>query len=402
MTDARELLQSYARDGSESAFRELVRRYLDLVFSVAYRRVGADAHLARDVVQQVFTDLARKARDGDAAFGSGPAHLGGWLHRHACLVAANLVRTEQRRRRREVQAVDMNPLHQADGPGWHDLAPELDAAVNDLPAPDRDAILLRFYEQQDLRSVGARLGVSEDAAQKRVSRALDKLRGLLGGRGVALSAAGLAGLLGEHAVQAAPGGLEGTVCEAALGGAAAAGMGLLAWLLQSATSAKGALILGAALLAIVATPSLLQRRASSLDAAAAGNAKPATEEARNAGSAGDPLAGRLGTGDKAVAASSENLPDYQLRLTIGHSRGRRAGFHNDSGERGDQHGAAPSRVAKGERSSQPGSGGRVGRAPARCHRRWIPALSRLGPPRASGSRGWNQAERLSQPPLRLW
>src|SRR5205823_5447873 len=91
-TDTQLLLRSYVEDHSEAAFQELVNRYINLVYSVAIRRVGGDTLLAEDVTQMVFTDLARKAA-------SLPANLmlGGWLQRHSGFVAASVVRTEQRR-----------------------------------------------------------------------------------------------------------------------------------------------------------------------------------------------------------------------------------------------------------------------------------------------------------------
>ena len=92
MTDSRQLLADYARNGSEEAFRELVTRYLSLVYSTAIRLVGGDAHLAEDVAQTVFVDLARKARTLP-----GDVMLGGWLHRNTCFVAAKTMRGERRR-----------------------------------------------------------------------------------------------------------------------------------------------------------------------------------------------------------------------------------------------------------------------------------------------------------------
>ena len=98
MTDQRTLLVEYAQTGSETAFRELVSRYVDLVYSTALRQVGGDCHLAEDVAQTVFLNLARKA-------GRLPHEvlLGGWLHRDTCHVAATLMRSQRRRVARETQ-----------------------------------------------------------------------------------------------------------------------------------------------------------------------------------------------------------------------------------------------------------------------------------------------------------
>src|SRR3970040_2335326 len=98
MTDGQQLLAQYAESGSETAFRELVTRYVDLVYSTAVRLVNGDTHLAEDVTQTVFTALARKARAL-----SKDVMLGGWLHRHTCFVALNTMRSERRRHARERQ-----------------------------------------------------------------------------------------------------------------------------------------------------------------------------------------------------------------------------------------------------------------------------------------------------------
>src|SRR5262249_756522 len=130
--------------------------------------------LAEDVSQQVFTDLARKAD-------SLPINvmLGGWLHRHTGFVASNFMRVELRRQNRERKALEMNTMNEPSEADWNQLAPVLDEAIDQLDTTDRDALVLRFFEQQDLRAVGAALGITDDAAQKRVSRAVERLRELL-------------------------------------------------------------------------------------------------------------------------------------------------------------------------------------------------------------------------------
>ena len=214
MTDSQKLLADYAANGSEAAFRELVSRYIDLLFSTALRSVGGDAHRAQDVVQTVFTDLARQAPKLPA-----DTMLGGWLHRNACFVAAKLMRGERRRQIREREAAEMNALNR-DETAWADIGPVLDEAINELAEEDRRAILFRFYERMDLRAIGEALGGSENAAQKRVSRALEKLQGLLKRRGITSTAAALSVALSANAVQTAPAGLAACVSTTALAGAA--------------------------------------------------------------------------------------------------------------------------------------------------------------------------------------
>ena len=201
--------------GSEQAFRKLVERYVNLVYSAAIRHLE-EAQLTQDVVQTVFTALARKAR-------ALPRNviLGGWLYRHTCFVAAQAARTERRRRARERQAVEMNALNDQPEPDWERLSPFLDQAMQGLGSSDRDAVVLRYFEGRNLRNVGAALGISEEAARKRVTRALEKLRSFFARRGVTLSATALAALLTENVVVAAPAGMAGAVSAAALTSAVA-------------------------------------------------------------------------------------------------------------------------------------------------------------------------------------
>jgi len=255
------LLAQYARDGSEQAFRELVGRYLDLVFSTARRLVGGDSHLAEDVCQIVFTDLAREARGLPS-----DVMLGGWLHRHTFFVASKTVRGERRRQSRERQVVELNSPEDHSAENLAQVAPLLDDAINQLEPQDRAAILLRFFEKQDLRSVGRAIGASENAAQKRVTRALEELRGLLQRRGVALSAAGLASVLASQAVSAAPAGLVHAISQSALAAAAtsaaaAAGGSSTITTIKIITMSKLKFaLISAVLLAAVATPIVIRNQ----------------------------------------------------------------------------------------------------------------------------------------------
>src|SRR5262249_31065166 len=110
MNEAAELLQAWVVNGSEDAFAKLVAQHIDLVYSVAVRKVAGDTGLAVDVTQIVFADLARKARSLHAE-----GSLAGWLHRHTCHVAATALRGELRRRAREQTAAAMHALeHSSD------------------------------------------------------------------------------------------------------------------------------------------------------------------------------------------------------------------------------------------------------------------------------------------------
>ncbi|MCX6954245.1 MAG: sigma-70 family RNA polymerase sigma factor [Verrucomicrobia bacterium] len=216
MEDA-ELLRRYAEERAEDAFAELVRRHLDRVYTVALRQVGGDAHLAEDVSQRVFADLARKA----ALLAQRPV-LGGWLYRSTQFAATDVVRAERRRRRREQEAETMREIT---GNGeaavdWEELRPVLDEVMGELKDDDRDAVWLRYFEGRSLADVGARLRVAENTARMRVDRALEKLHRALAKRGVTSTTAALAAALGGEAVAAAPAGLATAVTGAALAGAA--------------------------------------------------------------------------------------------------------------------------------------------------------------------------------------
>ncbi len=254
MTDSQHLLADYVTNDSEAAFRELVKRYVDLVYSTAIRLVGGDPHLSEDVTQTVFVDLARKARTlpRDVA-------LGGWLHRDTCFVAAKTMRGERRRQFRERRAVEMNAQQDHSEANLCGIALILDDAINQLGEADRTAIVLRFYERLDFQSVGQALGSNETAAQKRVSRALEKLHKLLNNRGITFSAAALGAALASEAVSAAPAGLAIGISSAALASVAVGGTTVTSLNLITATNLKLGVI-SALVITGAATPWLIQHQ----------------------------------------------------------------------------------------------------------------------------------------------
>ena len=253
MTDSQQLLTAYVRDHSETAFGELVRCYLDLVYSTAVRLVDGDRHRAEDVAQIVFTDLARMAHQ----FAPEVA-LGGWLHRHTYFVAAKFMRGERRRLVRERKAAEMNLLQDAPHAGDSAMASLLDETINELEEADRAAIQLRFFEQKDYRAVGARLNTSEDAARMRVNRALEKLHDRLNQRGVRTSAAALSAVLTANAVHSAPAGLAATISAASLASTAAATTTVITTKTIAMTTLSK--VLGAATIVILAGTGIYEAR----------------------------------------------------------------------------------------------------------------------------------------------
>jgi RNA polymerase sigma factor (sigma-70 family) len=239
MQDA-ELLREYVRNGSETAFAELVKRYVDLVYSSARRQLG-DPQLAEEVAQNVFCLLARKAR----ALGSERA-LAGWLYRATRFTAARARRSERRRRRREQEAAQMNAPDLKAEEVWGHLEPMLEQALDQLGEKDRLAVLLRFFQCKPMAEVGAVLSISEAAAKMRVSRSVERLRAFFAKRGVACSAAGLSTLLAERSVEAVPAATASNVTAAILsqGAGAASTLSIVQTLLFMARIKAGMLLAG--------------------------------------------------------------------------------------------------------------------------------------------------------------
>ena len=197
-----QLLRDYAEGGHEVAFRELVTRHTDLVYSAALRQVNSP-DLAGDIAQGVFTDLARKARQVAEQM-AGANSLAGWLHRSTRYAALNHWRNTRRRLANERQAMEQLLINSDSVPDWERIRPLLDEALDSLADEDREALLLRYFKNQDFHAVGLALGLSDDTAQKRVSRAMERLREFFSKRNVTIGASGLVGLLSANAVQAAP------------------------------------------------------------------------------------------------------------------------------------------------------------------------------------------------------
>src|SRR5579862_7217670 len=227
-SDDSALLRRYVENESDEAFAAVVTRHINLVYSVALRESGSPEN-AEEIAQAVFIILAKKAKElrHEKALSS-------WLFQATRLTAANLVRSESRRRNREQEAYMQSALNDAPDETWMKIAPLLDSAVAGLREKDRQAILLRFYEGRSLQEVGAALRASPDAAEKRVSRALDKLRHYFSRRGVSSTTALISEQISANSAQAAPAALAKVVTALALTKGATASVSTL-------TLIKGAL-----------------------------------------------------------------------------------------------------------------------------------------------------------------
>ncbi len=237
-----ELLREYREHRSDQAFAELVERYLPLVYTTACRVLGQPP-AAEDVAQAVFIQLAQKApslREGQA--------LAGWLYRAAQHDALNALRREKRRRQRETAA--MNLAEESSRPQVvpEQLAPLLEQAIGQLRRVEQDAIVLRFFQGKSFRETGQVLAMSEEAARKRVDRALDKMRAYFARCGITASAALLTSTLSAHgAGSPVPAGLAAKVAGVSVANAASGTLaGSFLNALYMATNTK--IILTAALL----------------------------------------------------------------------------------------------------------------------------------------------------------
>src|SRR5262249_25134102 len=142
---------------------------------------------------------------------SADGSLAGWLHRSTRYAALNHLRDSRRRRANERQAMEQLLTDSEFSADWEQIRPALDEALDSLSDEDREALLLRYFKNQDFRAVGHALGVSDDAAQKRVSRAVERLREFFARRGVTVSVSGLVVVISANAVQAAPIGLSAAI-----------------------------------------------------------------------------------------------------------------------------------------------------------------------------------------------
>jgi len=322
MNDDMALVREYAACQSERAFEEVVSRYLNLVYSSALRQVG-DPHLAEDVTQAVFIILARKAKSL-----SEKTILSGWLYRTTRFTSADALKIQRRRQMREQEAYMEAATHptQTDA-AWEQVSPILDEAMAQLRDQDRDALVLRFFENKSLREVGMAMGLEERAAQKRVARGLEKLRAFLAKRGVTLSAARIAGTVSANSVQVAPSAFATIVIAATKGTATTVSiltlvngaLKIMAWtkIKSAITMAMTVMLLGtgATLVTLAETKSTASRSTAKITNWASGTSRAG----RQVKASGDIALGISIDGETATVRLGEPRVDPAGKVTADHT-----------------------------------------------------------------------------------
>src|ERR1041385_3074122 len=197
----RELLTEYAEQGSESAFKALVERHLDVVFATALRGLN-NTGAAEEITQNVFITLARKA-----AWLRGETSVVGWLHKTTLFEVRGWWRGELRRQRREQTAIELGTTMKEEDSLLQSLGGELDEGLLGLRDVDRQALILRYFEGQSHREIGVLLGAREDAVRMRITKALGQLTRFFRRRGYPVVVVGTTAALLTSAAKAAPAGL---------------------------------------------------------------------------------------------------------------------------------------------------------------------------------------------------
>ncbi|MBL9134930.1 MAG: sigma-70 family RNA polymerase sigma factor [Verrucomicrobiales bacterium] len=249
-----ELLRQYGSQGHEEAFAELVRRHLGMVTATA-ARIVKDPVAAEDVAQEVFARLARRWRKVPTS-----CALGGWLHQDTRWVALQYLRSERRRQLREQAAGQDDSAMKGEDPDWTRIRPLIDETLERLKSPDRDVVILRFFEQNSWVEVAGRLGVSEDAARMRVSRAIERLREQLRSRGVETTAGALGAALTAHGAVPVPAGVAQTMAGLAIASAGGSfGSSTVGGVASMLFMNKAAMVLTTVVITSMTTAIVLQR-----------------------------------------------------------------------------------------------------------------------------------------------
>jgi RNA polymerase sigma factor (sigma-70 family) len=264
MPSETELLTAFAETRAEAAFRAIIEIHGGMVFATALRQVG-DRGLAEEIAQDVFILLVKKASTLRHN-----ATIGGWLYKTTLNQSRARLRSELRRRKREILSAEMRALSHEGESTWTSLSPLLDEAVAALPEPDQTAVVLRFMEDRPFHEVGRVLGIGEDAARKRIDRIVHTLSEFFRQRSLPVSTSALAVFMTVNikAIPASPK-LVANIIKAGLPiGAASAGAVIVSTIIMTSTQFKIASAILIALVLAGTVPALLKNKERAPHAAA--------------------------------------------------------------------------------------------------------------------------------------
>lgn len=185
------LLQRFSTGSDAEAFAELVRRYVQLVYSTSWR-VLKDETDANDVTQETFFELTRQA---NRISGS----LACWLHRVATQKSIDVIRRRVHRRQREQVYARTRPVEVQ---SWQDLSGHVDRALDKLDEHTRSLLLDHFIAGKTTATIAQEQGVSQATISRRINAALEQLRGILRRKGLLVTTVALGTLLMENAAEA--------------------------------------------------------------------------------------------------------------------------------------------------------------------------------------------------------
>ena len=315
MNADRDLLHTYTASRSEAAFTALVERHIGLVYSVALRHVGGDAHLARDIAQSVFIDLARKAPRLPHT-----TVLAAWLYTSTRFAAAKTVRSERRRRAHEQasQLMKENECNPSDL-AWRQVQPVLDDVLSALGQEDREAVILRFFDNKSYRQIGDELSLKDDTARMRVERALQKLASILERRGITSTAEALGAVLTANAAGAAPVGLVQTITTGVFhaGTPALTASALKTLTFMSTTKTVGAVAAAGVVMFLALELQNLRQETNSLRDLSLLLGRQATALEAKIQNQPSPTDRQNSSGESKITSATEALKDYSDRNLLG-------------------------------------------------------------------------------------
>lgn len=242
MTPDTLLYRQWGQTRDSEAFRELIERHLDMVYSTA-RRILGNREDAEDIAQECFEKLAL----GDVGV---QENLAGWLYRSAANRAFDRIRSDGARKVRERRYAEQ-ARHVPDS-SWEEVYAYVDEAVACLPDDLRSAIVLRYFEGHTHQAAAEKLGVSPNTVMKRLKSGIEAIREQLKKKGVAIVAPSLVAMLGTLESEAAPAPLAASLNKIALAGwAGGATTAQAVWLATGILAMKKVVIGTAAVLTLI-------------------------------------------------------------------------------------------------------------------------------------------------------